>query len=530
MKHLITYLLLFSSALMLAQKPQFTNAKLDAATVYFNAAELTHSLSANLSKGTNEIVVKNVANNLNESTLRILAPKNVTVLSAQFTTDNYTDNLQPKNKQIKDSITLLSSQIDKLNNQITAEKQIIEFIKENKKVLGSNTSLNVAEYTKFINYSKEELISSLDRVDVYTEKQNKLRTLQYKLEQHLKGEVSKEETLSNGKIVLQVMSEMPQKADFVVSYITPNATWTPFYDLRAENINSPLNLVYKAQIRQNTGVDWKHIKLSLSSGNPNEQNEITLLHAWYLRFGSRYTERQTAYIANSLSYKKEVKDTEKNVMNEVSMDRYTEVNENQLNTSFDINTPYDILSNGKEHSVSLKELKIKAKYEYYAAPRVDNGIYLIALVDDYSQYNLLAGEANIIFEDMYVGKTMINPHQTAESMQLTMGNDKKISVKREKVVDKFETKFISSNKEQTFTYEITVKNNKKEAIDLKLKDQYPLSSDDKIQIELLESSKAEINTETGILTWNTNLKAGETKKFRISYKVKYPKNEIISNL
>ena len=98
--------------------------------------------------------------------------------------------------------------------------------------------------------------------------------------------------------------------------------------------------------------------------------------------------------------KKEVKDTEKNVMNEVSMDRYTEVNENQLNTSFDINTPYDILSNGKEHSVSLKELKIKAKYEYYAAPRVDNGIYLIALVDDYSQYNLLAGEANIIFEDM----------------------------------------------------------------------------------------------------------------------------------
>ena len=155
---------------------------------------------------------------------------------------------------------------------------------------------------------------------------------------------------------------------------------------------------------------------------------------------------------------------------------------------------------------------------------------MIALVDDYSQYNLLAGEANIIFEDMYVGKTIINPHQTTESMQLTMGNDKKISVKREKVLDKSETKFISSNKEQSFTYEITVKNNKKEAIDLKLKDQYPLSSDDKIQIELLESSKAEINTETGILTWNTNLKAGESKKFRISYKVKYPKNEIISNL
>ena len=48
-----------------------------------------------------------------------------------------------------------------------------------------------------------------------------------------------------------------------------------------------------------------------------------------------------------------------------------------------------------------KSLKIKAKYEYYTAPRIDNGVYLVASVDDYSQYNLLTGQANVIFEDMY---------------------------------------------------------------------------------------------------------------------------------
>ena len=52
----------------------------------------------------------------------------------------------------------------------------------------------------------------------------------------------------------------------------------------------------------------------------------------------------------------------------------------------------------------------------------------------------------------------------------------------------------------------------------------------KIQVELLEDSKAEVNTETGILTWNTTLKAGESKKYRLSYKVKYPKSEVIENL
>lgn len=540
MKHLITSFLLLFTPLTWAQKAQITNAKLNAVTVYFSSAELAHSLSANLNKGTNEIVIKNIANDIDENTIRILAPKSVTVLSAQFTTDTYTDkdNLHPKSKQIKDSIELLTLQIDKLSNQIAAEKQIVELIKENKKVLGNGTALNIAEYTKFINYSKEEMVASLDKADAYTEKQNKLRTLRYELEQRLEGDVSKEKTLSKGKIVLQVMSDTPQKADFSLSYVTPLAGWFPFYELRADNINSPLSLLYKGEIYQTTGVDWKNIKLTLSSGNPNVRNEITLLKAWFLRFGNRYSaetmeinayRRSNTFAAAEMRVA-DVKDVAKEEMVEATMNDYTDVSENQLNTSFEITTPYDILSNGREYSVALKELKIKAKYEYYSAPRVDNGVYLVASIDDYSQYNLLNGEANIIFEDMYVGKTMISPNQTTESMQLTMGNDKKISIKREKIADKSETKFISSYKEQTFTYEITIKNNKKETINLKLKDQYPISTNEKIQVELLEDSKAEVNTETGILTWNTTLKAGESKKYRLSYKVKYPKSEVIENL
>jgi hypothetical protein len=540
MKHLITSFLLLFTPLTWAQKAQITNAKLNAVTVYFSSAELAHSLSANLNKGTNEIVIKNIANDIDENTIRILAPKSVTVLSAQFTTDTYTDkdNLHPKSKQIKDSIELLTLQIDKLSNQIAAEKQIVELIKENKKVLGNGTALNIAEYTKFINYSKEEMVASLDKADAYTEKQNKLRTLRYELEQRLEGDVSKEKTLSKGKIVLQVMSDTPQKADFSLSYVTPLAGWFPFYELRANDINSPLSLLYKGEIYQTTGVDWKNIKLTLSSGNPNVRNEITLLKAWFLRFGNRYSaetmeinayRRSNTFAAAEMRVA-DVKDVAKEEMVEATMNDYTDVSENQLNTSFEITTPYDILSNGREYSVALKELKIKAKYEYYSAPRVDNGVYLVASIDDYSQYNLLNGEANIIFEDMYVGKTMISPNQTTESMQLTMGNDKKISIKREKIADKSETKFISSYKEQTFTYEITIKNNKKETINLKLKDQYPISTNEKIQVELLEDSKAEVNTETGILTWNTTLKAGESKKYRLSYKVKYPKSEVIENL
>ena len=180
--------------------------------------------------------------------------------------------------------------------------------------------------------------------------------------------------------------------------------------------------------------------------------------------------------------------------------------------------------------MTLKDFKLPATYKYYAAPKVEKEAFLLAEIQDYSKYNLLPGEANIIFEGMYVGKTNINPNQTSDTLSLSMGRDKKINIKREKVADKSGTKFLSSYKEQTFTYDITIRNNKKETAEIVLKDQYPISTDKDMTVELLDDGNAKSNTETGILTWQLKLSPSETKKIRISYKVKYPKDKMIDNL
>jgi uncharacterized protein (TIGR02231 family) len=319
-----------------------------------------------------------------------------------------------------------------------------------------------------------------------------------------------------------------------VTYITNSASWQPFYDLRAENINSPINLMYKAKVMQSTGIDWKKVKLSLSSGNPNQNNVAPLLQAWFLQYGypANYKTYSNAPMMNSIQplqgYVAGLKMDDKE--KESSISNYTEIVEGQLNVSFDIDIPYDILSNGKAHSVALKDLKLPATYKYYAVPKVEKEAFLLAELNDYSKYNLLPGEANIIFEGMYVGKTQINPNQTQDTLNLSMGRDKKISIKREKVVDKSGTKFLSSYKEQTFTYDIIVRNNKKEEINMLLKDQYPLSTDKEMTVELLDKDGAKANEETGVLTWEIKLKPNETKKYRISYKIKYPKDKVIGNL
>ena len=215
---------------------------------------------------------------------------------------------------------------------------------------------------------------------------------------------------------------------------------------------------------------------------------------------------------------------------ETSVSDYTQITENQMNVSFDIDIPYDILSNGKKHSITMKEIKLPATFRHFSVPKLEQDAFLMAEITDYGKYNLLPGEANIIFEGLYAGKTYINPEQTADTLSLSMGRDKKISVEREKIIDKSGAKFLSSKKEQTFTYDIIIRNNKKEAAQILVKDQYPLSTDKEIEVELLESTGAKEDTETGLLEWEVKLKPGETEKLRLSYRIKSPKNKHLANL
>ncbi len=592
------------SAIAIAQKPIFTSAKTKAATVYFSGAELSQTTSVNLPIGTSEIVIKNVADYLNESTVQIGAPKNVTVLSVQFT-QNYIseyeiDESNPAIKRVRDSITYVQKEIKKIQIDKYSHQQTIEMLDQNKAVGGANTGLNVTELMKLVEYYKTKRTELDNAVVLLVEKETKWDKTLVELNNKLEINTKKEDKISEGKLILQVMNEIAGNVNLDISYITNSAAWQPFYDLRAENINTSIDLVYKAKVTQNTGIDWKKVKLTLSSGNPNQNNVAPLLQAWFLRYGQKAYELTQASNPNAIQalsgkvaglqinseYEANQKITlrgdksitgENNALvvidNAISnssilaqlppetiksvnvlkgaqatslygsqggngvivvttknMDDYTTIEEQELNVSFDIDIPYDILSNGKAHSVALKDLKLPATYKYYAVPKIEKEAFLLAELNDYSKYNLLPGEANIIFEGMYVGKTMINPNQTQDTLNLSMGRDKKISIKRERITDKSGTKFLSSYKEQTFTYDITVRNNKKEEINMLLKDQYPLSTDKEMTVELLEKDGAKINEETGVMTWEIKLKPNETKKYRISYKVKYPKDKIIGNL
>ncbi|MET3046688.1 DUF4139 domain-containing protein [Flavobacterium covae] len=540
MQKILIKFILLTSAFAWAQNPIFTQAKIKEATVYFNSAEIIQQANIPLTNGTHEVVVKNVANYLNENSIQISTPSHVTILSIQFTNDYIseydTNENSPEIKRVKDSISLLKKELNKVTNIRISEQKTIELLDKNQQVFGQNSGLSVLELSKMVEYYKLKRTETSNTINVLEEREKKLLERLNHLNTKLETNNLKNEKTTTGKLVLQLMNTSAGNIPLEISYITPNASWIPFYDLRTENIKDNINLIYKAQVYQNTGLDWKKIKLTLSSGNPNQNNQAPILNSWFLTYGyPSYGSQQKKGVMNQLQSR--IADVQINTIDAESaqaapssISNYTNIVENQLQTSFEIDIPYDILSNGKAHSVSLKDFKIPASFKYYAAPKIEKEAFLMAEIKDYTKYNLLAGEANIIFEGLYVGKTFINPNQTSDTLNLSMGRDKKVSIKREKVMEQSGIRFLSSKKEQTFTYDIVIKNNKKETIYMLLKDQYPLSTDKEIEIELTERNGAKVNPETGILTWDLQLKPNEIQKIRIRYIVKYPKDKIISNL
>lgn len=541
MKLLSILLFTLSVTVLIAQKPIFATAKVNEVTLYLNGAELNHSLSVSLQKGTNEIVVKNISNQLDANSIRIKSTKAVTILSATFTNKYYNEyEIDPNSialKKVQDSISLTTKEMAVVKNTIEMERQTIQLLDKNQSVGGQNTGVSVIELTKLVDYYRQKRLASSNNINTLQEKEKELTKTLSRLQNQLTFVEGKEEKVSNGKVVIQVMSDLAQTAQFELAYLTTLASWSPFYEIETASIERPLHLTTKGNVVQNTGIDWKQVKLSLSSTQPNPNNSIPYFSQWVLDLTEPYAYQQARgsraapMMNNSItspSYKKD-EDSKDEMKSKTTAD-YVSVNEQSLSISFDVAIPYDIYSNGKPHSVTLSEQDIPATYNYYAAPKLNKDALLIASINEYSQYNLLAGEANVTFEGVYVGKTYLDPSSTKDTLMIALGVDKNVIIKREKIAEKSGNKVMSSSKESAYTFDVTVKNNKKTAIRLVLKDQFPISKDKDVIVELTSTDGTQVNNEVGTLTWDLQIKPQETKKVRLGYKVKYPKDKVIYNL
>lgn len=512
-----------------------TKAQITNVTVYLDKAQVGNRVSCNITSGVTEIVVKNLPQDLFPKSIQVTGKGDYTLLGVQHTLNYLNANAHSNAVQaLEDSVESISDKINLLNQlkEVLTEEE--KMILSNQSLKGTDATLKALELEDMADFYRERLTNIRQKQLYDTRLINKLQKELYKYQTQLNTARS-EYNKPSSDVTIKVSSKIAQTAQLNLEYITGNARWYPVYDLRVKDLGKDIQLVYKAQIVQETGLNWDNVKLKLSTTNPSIDGTKPELSKWELEFYAPITYRYNDDKKNKSMAPEMLSMDETAAMPSMgaaakSSADYTTVVETSLFVEFDIAIPYTVQSNPQGQLVDVQNYTLPVSFRHGAVPKLSNSCYLMADITGWETLALLPGTAQLYYQNNFVGESYLNPLNFSDTLSLSLGADPKVLIEREQIKDFTTNRLIGSNRKQEYAYRIKIRNTKKEAITLKVEEQIPVSTNNQITVELLDAGGAAHELESGKLTWNLNIGANETKELVFKYSVKYPKGKVISNL
>ncbi|MGJ8667439.1 MAG: DUF4139 domain-containing protein [Patiriisocius sp.] len=506
------------------------DSKIKSVKVFKQNAQIARNATFNATSGTQEIVLTGISTHIVPSSLQIqFEDASAVLLSAKYE-NNYLKSTT-NNKQIeglKSQMEAVAEELAILEDKKSSYKGMEEILQKNQDLGTGNASFTPQQVIELSNVYETKFLEIRKKLRAVTKEQKPLQEQMANLQKQL-NEVNAKFNKPSGNIILKVASSTSKTIAFETKYIVNNAGWNPIYDLRSNGITENVQLNYKANVFQNTGVAWDNISMTVSTGNPSQNNNRPILSPLYANV---YEPRVVGYGAEMEMEDAVVQSNmalESRKASAVPVMR-SEISENQLSVDFDITSKQTINSDGKENLVALKSYELETEYIYHSVPKLNTGAFLLAKISDWSEYNLVAGNANIFFEGSFVGNSYINPAVTSDELLISMGLDNSIVVERTPIASFKSSKTIGTNKKEEIGYEITVKNKKSVPIKIEILDQVPVSQNKDIEITLDEKGSAEYTEDIGKLLWTLNIAPRQTQKETFVYSVKYPKSKSITGI
>ncbi len=520
-----------------AQSEKELKTTIKEVTVFLNKAQLLRSGVAQVPKGNTTLIIKGLSPYLDANTVQVTG-KGAAVLLGVESGQNYLEEHEMPKDVLSLRSTLRMSQ-EKLRIQegeLNTLSEELLLLKNNQSIGGEGSSLTVAELRSMADFYRTRL-REINRLKIETlnaiEEMKKSMAATERQLQENNAAINRNTT----EIRVKVSAMYATTIDLKVKYVVGNAGWVPVYDARTTDTQSPITLQYKAEVYQNTGLDWNRVKLTLSTANPTESGQVPTLYPNYISLLSLSPSvssakfKKTIRAASSSAYNddelSEVVEEQKESV--ASLAGRTSINTTGLNTTFNIQIPYTVRHADRPTVVDVQSLKLATYYSYSGVPKLEKDVFLTANITDWQEYGLLPGKLNVFYEGTYMGESQIDPQSIGDTLQLSLGRDKKIIVKRTKKEDFTNKKLIGTNRKEAYAYEISVKNMKKENITIDLKDQIPVSRNGAIAVELMDRDGAAFEKSSGFLEWKLDIAPSETKVLMFRYEVKYPKNRRIGS-
>lgn len=455
------------------------------------------------------------------------------------------EQLKDQQKIYDDRYSLLQKEADyleKIKNASTAVPSVRESDKPK--------SITVSEWTGLYNFYdvKFEAVNKEQRSIEKNKKalQARLDALQNRLHK-----ISAGANLTKKNVTVSFTVKKEGSLALSLSYMMMGASWHPQYDIRVSPENKEVEFTYYGVIYQNTGEDWKNVKITLSTAQPSISGAMPALKPWYVDVYQQYYQKGQASqrAKQNIAYSKEqqapvpaeiayfVDGT--SVTDQLAGARGASINVSEVEftgTSYVYQTPGEnnIPSDGEPHKIPIAFETLKADFEYSSAPRLKQYAYLKGKVKNTTEYPFIAGDINVFFGNNFVGSSAINTVIPSEKFDVSLGIDEGIKITRQKVKDLTEG---GKKIKKTYGYKVTVKNLKKTKEILTVNEQYPVSRNDNIKVKLVsprfDDEKMEYGIKekaNGIIEWKMELGPQEKKEMELEYIIEYSSDTGIQGL
>jgi uncharacterized protein (TIGR02231 family) len=540
MKNIFVLLLSIVSVGLFAQDEKSIDSKITNVTVFLNRAQITREVKTRIEAGKSTLRLKGLTSQLDQQSIQVTGKGSFAILGISHEQNYLNEFNTPRSlAMLRDSIDLTQRQIALQNSQKEILNREEQMLLANQKIGGANQNLTAAELKAMADFFRTRLSEIINARMKYDQQIKKLNEKLIKLQRQF-NEENETYSRNTSEILISVSAEVATTADLTIDYVVNSAGWFAVYDLRTLNTKSPVQLNYKANVFQSTGEEWKNVRLKLSTANPSLGGLKPELTNWYLDFYQPVTrtlyqrQEKKAKYADMVAPSAATEEREVNVEDRdepaETTSQYVSTIQTSLNTEFDISLPCTVPSSNKPVLVGIRNHELKADYNYAVAPKLDNDAFLMARATGWEEFSLLPGEANVFFEGTFVGKSYIDPNSIKDTLNVSLGRDKRIVVKREKLKDFSSKKLIGSNQRESRAFEISVRNTKSEPVKITLEDQVPISQNSQIEVTVSDVGGAKYNKDTGKLLWEISLQPNETKKVVYKYEVKYPKERVVNGL
>ena len=553
-KSFILTCLLFASTWLRATDKETIKATLTEVTVYAQGAQMHHKANYSVNAGVTEIIIEGISAFIDPKSIQVKGTGDLVLLDTKFSFyyPQPTNALnQGTSLKIKRDIQLLEDSLRVMDFDIRDIQDEINVLNASKSIIASNGMVrSIGKVNDSINLLKQTIeyytlkMNELNKKIIVLEKKRQekafrkiameTRLTDLKNYQNNNGEIENNKSpIPRITITVSAKSAVTGKLNF--SYVVSNAGWTPIYDLRSDASTGKIELTYKAEVFQSTGLDWDNIKLNISTNNPYVNKTKPTLNPWYIDYNIYKSENKKgvmdklqevqitsqALFNRGYAYSEDM-DDEKNIM---GADQFTTVVHHLISAEFKIDLPYSIKSNNEKHMVLIKTANLDTKFKYYSVPKLDASVYLVAQMTKLDELQLVPGQANIFFDGSYIGETYIDPTTMDDTLNLSLGKDPSIVVKRTLLKKELKDRVIGDKRERTFAYSIEISNQKSSSIEIVIQDQLPITQNADINIESDNFAKGRFDERTGLLEWSFILKAKENKVIDYNFRVKHAKDK-----